>query len=140
MVRPPRSVFPRLSTPCGARCAAGFTLLEVLIAMAILALAMAASIRAGAGYVGNQVYLQERSLGHWVARNALTELQLEAQWPGIGERSGSARMANLDWEWKAKISNTPEADLRRVDMSVWMGDKAEGEPIASLTGFVEKRE
>lgn len=119
--------------------AAGFTLIEVLVALAVLALALAAAIRAGGAYVGNQAYLQERTLAHWVARNALTELELGEEWPGIGERSDSARLADLDWEWEATISETPDPDLRRVELSVWLGREAEGEPLAGLTGFLEKR-
>lgn len=122
--------------PVSAR---GFTLLEVLVALAVLALALAAAIRAGGAYAGNQAYLQERTLAHWVARNALTELQLETQWPGTGERGDSARMADLDWEWRATISTTPDEDLRRVEIKVWLGEKPKGEPLASLTGFLEKR-
>ena len=117
----------------------GFTLLEVLVALAVLALALAAAIRAGGAYAGNQAYLQERTLAHWVARNALTEIQLEPQWPGIGERSDSARMADLDWEWRATISDTPDEDLRRVEIEVWLGEKPKGEPLAGLTGVLERR-
>ncbi|MFA7386548.1 MAG: type II secretion system minor pseudopilin GspI [Thiohalobacteraceae bacterium] len=117
----------------------GFTLLEVLVALAVLALALAAAIRASGAYAGNQAYLQERTLAHWVARNALTELQLETQWPGTGERSDSARMADLDWEWRATISDTPDEDLRRVEIDVWLGEKPEGQPLAGLTGFLERR-
>jgi general secretion pathway protein I len=119
--------------------AAGFTLIEVLVALAVLALALAAAIRAGGAYVGNQAYLQERTLAQWVARNVLTELELGEDWPGIGERSDSARLADLDWEWEATISGTPDPDLRRVELSVWLGREAEGEPLAGLTGFLEKR-
>ena len=117
----------------------GFTLLEVLVALAVLALALAAAIRASGAYAGNQAYLQERTLAHWVARNALTELQLETQWPDTGERSDSARMADLDWEWRATISDTPDEDLRRVEVEVWLGEKPEGQPLAGLTGFLERR-
>lgn len=133
-----RNAWRRDSRAPGAR-SAGFTLLEVLVALAVLALSLAAAIRASGAYVGNQAYLQERTLGHWVARNTLTELQLESQWPGTGTRSDSARMADLDWEWRATISDTSDEDLRRVEISVWLGDKAKGEPLAGLTGYLERR-
>jgi len=118
----------------------GFTLLEVLVALAVLALALAAAVSAAAAYVGNQAYLQERTLAHWVARNVLTELQLEMPWPGTGERSDTARMADLDWTWQATINETPEKDMRRVTLKVWLGKDDEREPLAGLDGFLEKRE
>lgn len=117
----------------------GFTLLEVLVALAVLALSLAAAIRASGAYAGNQAYLQERTLAHWVARNALTEMQLDSQWPSTGRRTDSARMADLDWEWRATVSDTPDADVRRVEISVWLGDKIKGEPLAGITGYLERR-
>lgn len=118
----------------------GFTLLEVLVALAILALALSAAISATGSYAGNQAYLQERTIAHWVARNALIEIQLEQQWPGIGRRSGDARMAGQDFEWSATVSQSPDEDLRRVEVSVWLGDPDDREPLAGLIGFVEKKE
>lgn len=118
----------------------GFTLLEVLVALAVLALALAAAVSAGAAYVGNQVYLQERTLAHWVARNVLIELQLEREWPSTGKREDTARMADRDWSWRATVAETPEQDMRRVDIEVWLGEDDKGEPLASISGFLEKRE
>ncbi len=126
--------------PASAPRAGGFTLLEVLVALAVLALALAAAVSAAAAYVGNQAYLQERTLAHWVARNALTELQLEMPWPGTGKRTDKARLAELDWKWQATIEASPERDMRRVEVRVWLGDDDEREPLATLAGFVEKHE
>lgn len=118
----------------------GFTLLEVLVALAVLALALAAAVSASAAYVGNQAYLQERTMAHWVARNVLIELQLERQWPGVGKREDIARMSDRDWSWRATIAETPEQDMRRVDIEVWFGEEDKGEPLAGISGFLEKRE
>lgn len=118
----------------------GFTLLEVLVALAVLALALAAAVSAGAAYVSNQAYLQERTLAHWVARNALIEMQLERPWAGTGKREDEARMAGLDWYWRATVAETPERDMRRIDIEVWLGEDDKGEPLAGLSGFLERRE
>lgn len=120
--------------------ARGFTLLEVLVALAVLALALAAAVSASAAYVGNQAYLQERTLAHWVARNVLIELQLEREWPGTGKREDSATLGGRDWTWVATVAETPEEDMRRVDIDVWLGEEDKGEPLAGISGFLEKRE
>lgn len=127
-------------TPRTPRRLRGFTLLEVLVALAVLALALAAAVSASAAYVGNQAYLQERTLAHWVARNVLIELQLEREWPSTGKREDTARMADRDWQWRATIAETPEQDLRRLDIEVWLGEDDKGEPLAGISGFLEKHE
>ena len=75
------------------RRAHGFTLLEILIAMAVLALALLATVRAASSFAGNQAYLQERTLAEWVARNRLVELQLEDKWPATGRDKDKVRFA-----------------------------------------------
>ncbi len=119
----------------------GFTLIEVLVAVTVLALAMLAIIRAGSQYTGNQAYLQDRTLATWVARNVLTSLRLEKVWPATGTRSDEAEMAGRRWRWEAKISPTPDEEVRRIDVRVWHEqDGDEAAPVARLTGFVGKTE
>lgn len=118
-----------------ARCA-GFTLLEVLVALGVLALTMAAVIRAVGSYTGNQVYLQDRTFAVWVARNVLTEQQLEAAWPGVGELKGTEDMGQREWRWLATVTQTEEAELRRLDVEVQLADSEDEQPLAVLSGFL----
>jgi len=120
----------------GAQRCAGFTLLEVLVALGVLALAMAAVIRAVGSYTGNQVYLQDRTFGVWVARNVLAEQQLEATWPGVGELKGTTDMGQREWRWLAKVTQTEEAELRRLDVEVQLADSEDEQPLAVLSGFL----
>lgn len=118
----------------------GFTLIEVLVAVTVLALAMLAIIRAGSQYTGNQAYLQDRTLATWVARNQLTIFQLEKDWPATGTRSDEVEMAGRRWRWEAKISPTPDTEVRRVDIRVWHArDSDEAAPVARLAGFIGKK-
>ncbi len=114
----------------------GFTLLEILIALAILALSLSATIKAVSDFTGNQAYLRDRTLAIWVARNVLVEHQVESVWPGSGERKGLMDMSEREWRWQARYSNTDEPDLRRIDIEVHPQDTEDAEPLAVLSGFL----
>ena len=115
----------------------GFTLLEVLIALAVLALAMGAAIKATSDYTSNQSYLRDRTLAMWVARNVLVEYQVKGEWLSVGERKGTREMGNQEWRWLARISQTEEAELRRLDVEVYPLDSDDDEnPVSVLSGFL----
>jgi len=118
-----------------ARCA-GFTLLEVLVALGVLALTMAAVIKAVGSYTGNQAYLRDRTFAVWVARNILAEQQLEAAWPGVGELKGTTDMGRSEWRWLARVTQTEEEELRRLDVEVQLADVDDTRPLAVLSGFL----
>lgn len=119
------------------RCARGFTLIEILVAMAVLAVGMLAALSAVAQLTAGHSYLRERTLATWVAHNVLLEEQLKSAWPGIGDRKGEAEMAELDWVWRINVVQTPEDDMRRLDLEVWLGEETE-QPLARLSGFVAR--
>ncbi len=125
----------RTARGAGRRCA-GFTLLEVLVALGVLALTMAAVIRAVGSYTGNQAYLRDRTFAVWVARNVLAEQQLEAAWPGVGEFKGTTEMGQREWRWLVKVTQTEEAELRRLDVEVQLVDMDDEQPLAVLSGFL----
>ena len=127
----------RLSIDARAR-QTGFTLLEVLVALAVLAVAMAALIQAAAGYTANQAYLRDRTLAHWVARDALQSRQLDAakSWPAVGEQHDSRTLGGRQWDVTVKVSDTSDKDLRRLDVKVYPAGDDDGTPLATLTGFV----
>jgi len=114
----------------------GFTLLEVLVALAVLALTMGAVIKAVGDYTGNQAYLRDRTLAVWVARNVLAEQQLESAWPGVGEIKGNSDMGGREWSWLVTVTQTEEEELRRLDVKVHMIDDDDSEPLAVLSGFL----
>lgn len=118
---------------------AGFTLLEVLVALLVLALALVALTRTAALQTANFAALRDRSLAGWVAANALTELRLEPGFPATGRREGQADMGARSWRYAITISNTPANGIRRVHVDVFAPNvKASDEraSLVSIDGFV----
>ena len=119
------------------RRAAGVTLIEVVVALAVLAMAMGALITGMGRYAGQAGYLREKTVALWVAHNRLTEIGLEPGWPDLGTSDGEGEMAGLDWRWEVVVAETPDPRVRRVDITVRPKD-AEGASML-LSSFVEER-
>lgn len=96
----------------------GFTLLEVLAALAVLAIALGALVGAAGGSAGRAAYLRDKMLAHWVAMNRAVRYQIAAARPQVGPASGTAEMAGRLWFWHAQVSGGPDSDVRRVHIEV----------------------
>lgn len=112
----------------------GFTLIEVLIALAVLTICMSALIQAGGTRADHVGYLRDRTLAHWIATDRVTEFRLAENWPAAGTREGETEMAGRTWSWQAEISETPEPAVRRVEVAVGIGE--DGEPLSRVVGFL----
>lgn len=122
----------------------GFTLLEVLVAVAILALTMGVFISGSSRYADDARYIQDKTLALWVARNKLVELQLADPWPDKGRDQGTTKMGGREWEWRSEISKSPDPRVRRVEVRVFAINKdsqlgKSEDSIAHLTGFVSPK-
>jgi general secretion pathway protein I len=100
------------------RTARGFTMIEVLVALAIVAIALAASLRAVGSLAASEADLHERLLAGWSADNALAQLRLARAWPDLGARSFDCSQANLRLTCTQTVSATPNPVFRRVEVSV----------------------
>lgn len=121
------------------KAARGFSLLEVLVALAIFALVAASVLTASARSLQTAARLEDKTLALWVAENQLVELQLEDPPPGNGTRKGRVEYAGRLWQWQARIAATSDPALRRVD--VWVsrdGERPErDQALLTLSGFLE---
>lgn len=115
----------------------GFTLLEVLIALAILAIALAAAIKGITSHVSNISYLKERTLAHWVGMNALTELRASGEYPGAGEIKSGESMAGREFQWVINVTEVEGGDVRRLDIKV-MPAENEDQPLSSMVAYLGK--
>lgn len=121
------------------RQARGFTLIEVLVALAILAVALAAASRASAMMADSSTALRERLLANWVAQNRLAELQARRAWPDAGMREGEVEQAGLKLTWHETVSATPNRAFRRIEISVGATGRAD-HALARLTGYLVRAE
>lgn len=114
----------------------GFTLLEVLVALAVLSLALMAAMKGSGQVINNSTRLKERTLAHWVAMNRAAELELATTWPELGTSRGRATMAKREWLWTVRTEKTPDPDIRHAAVAVGLG--AEGDPLATLELFLAR--
>ena len=98
--------------------ARGFTLIEVLVALTILAVALAAGMRALAQSADGATTLKLRTVALWVAQNRLALAELERPWPPAGARSGTALEAGIAFTWRAEVAPTPNPAFRRIEIVV----------------------
>ena len=111
----------------------GFTLIEVLIALAVIALALLALTRTASMQVRDFDALRERTLAGWVAANALTETRLASPFPATGRSDGHMQLAGREWRWTREVLATQNAEIRRIDIRVFDGESIQ--PSATLSGF-----
>ncbi len=113
----------------------GFTLIEVLVALAVLAIALSAIIKTMSSNTLNSIYLRDRTLAQWVALNKITELQLSADWPSPGKTDGSTVMGNHEWFWEAEIKTTPDNDVDTITLRV-RDQRDAKDPVSTLQAYL----
>lgn len=117
----------------------GFTLLEVLVSLVIVAVALLALLTAAGHYARQSYELRERTLAQWIALDRLAEYQVDRALPGPGVERGETVQLGERWVWSVVIVEAPgEPDLRRLDIGVARPDRPDA-PVATLTGFIGQR-
>lgn len=114
--------------------ARGFTLIEVLAALAVVAFAVAALWKGLNQGLAVGQGLPERVVARWVAENRLVRRQVRGDWPEPRSYTGTVEMAGRDWYWREQVTNTDEARLRRV--SVQVGLDEEDPSLVRLEGYL----
>lgn len=108
----------------------GFTLVEVLVAVAVVALSLAAGLKAAGALTDNAQRLTDVVSAQWCADNALTNLKLAKQFPGVGDSDFECRQLGRDYKGRLVTRPTPNPNFRRVDAVVADGA---GTPLLTLS-------
>ena len=125
---------------CGFK-SRGFTLIEIMVALAIFAVVSAALVRNASMSVRQTALVTERTLAWWVGENQLNEMRSVPRdpenFPSIGKKTVSVRMAQTDWELQVDVKSTENENMRRVEISVF-SDSDLDVPLANIQGFLGK--
>lgn len=113
----------------------GFTLIEILVAMTIIAVGVSALVSSAGASTWRADYLREREFGRWVASNAMAELQSLPTWPDVGTTNREAQMGDFQWYVRTLTQRVADEDLRRVDIQVRRDRDAENY-VYQVSGFV----
>ncbi len=114
----------------------GFTLLEVMIALLVIALGIGAVISTTSESGWKSAQLKQKTIASWVAQNQIAEYRAKRTWNNANRKSGEVEMANTEWVWKMRISATDDPSLRKLEVDVYL--KGEDSIKASLTGFIAR--
>jgi len=114
----------------------GFTLVEVVVALAIVAVGMFAVFKTIGDTTHNISYLRDRSLAAWIADNRITEMRLSGELPSVDQTEGDVDFAGRRWHWVATVAQTPVAGLRRIDVRVRRDEDSDDAALVSLAGFI----
>ena len=113
----------------------GFTILEVLVALMVIAVSLGAVVATVASVSRNETQIESKVFARWVAMNQLEKLQIEQAWPAIGTSTGTEEMARRKWKWSQKTIGTNDKNIRRVEVSVSLPGGNE-EASIMMVGFI----
>jgi general secretion pathway protein I len=113
---------------------AAFTLIEVMVALAIVALSLSAVVASVSQMVTAASAMQERTYASWIAQNKISEIRLSDTTPEVSKSDDRVTFASVDWALKTTISETGVENLYRIDVAVSYAES--DQTVRTVTGFV----
>jgi general secretion pathway protein I len=117
----------------------GFTVLEVMVALFIIAVSLGGAIYSVGRAASNEKIIGDQTFARWVAMNQIAEEKIKRSFPKVGDSNGTETMAGITWKWQQKTLSTEIQNVRRIEVSVWQkGFKKKG-VSAKVVGFLTKQ-
>jgi general secretion pathway protein I len=117
--------------------AKGMTLLEVIVALMVFAIAAVSITKSLGELMGNMPILEERTLAQWVADNQMVEARLAVNFPDVGKKDGQVELAGRDWYWRQEVVKTTDDNFRMIRISV-SDDERYQRIVAQVSSYVLK--
>lgn len=114
----------------------GFTLIEVMVALLVVAISLFAIFKSTSSVTWHASYLKEKTIANWIAQNQVALYRSKKTWTNVSNTSGQVNMADVEWDWKMHIEKTENPNVRKIDVEVFRdGDEAIS---GSATGYIAK--
>lgn len=124
-------------TAPNTRTVKGFTLLEILVALAVAAIGLGAVSKSLYQNISVADKLTEKMLGTWVASNVLAEMHINRQYQTAGGAGGDTEMGGQDWAVRTEFESTGDPEISRINVIV-MSPSDPNREAASLFGFISR--
>ncbi len=119
------------------RCSRGFTLVEVLVGLMVIALALAALMSSVSSAARGSEYLRDKTIAQWIAMNRIVEVRLNVQKFGESGDKGEVQFANRKWRYDTRRFESGNATIQQVVVRVWPADaKDKAGPLAESASFI----
>jgi general secretion pathway protein I len=118
-----------------ARKQQGMTLIEVMVALAIFAVAALSIVSMTGEHIRSLSYLEQKNMGLWIANNHLTQVNLDNKFPALGTKNGKLDYAGITWFWQQKVVKTADPQFRSINIRILTEEKSDY-AVAELTTYM----
>jgi general secretion pathway protein I len=113
-----------------------FTLIEVIVALFIVALGLGALLTTLTSSASNVEHLRDKSFAEWVALNRISTVRLTRPFPVAGKAQGQEDFANVKWYWRQEVTETATPAMHRIEVSVARTEADDAPALATAVGFI----